>query len=462
MVAQIKNIYSGAITEAEPNFLESTDYGKKLAQSGWEYLPASQQSMGDVLKNLDLPEDTALKEFSKQEADLALQASKQPVDEATIREETMKRWQAEIDALNQIYAQQKREATQRGLGRLGVEAAIQARRGLFGSDFGAAQTAGVEAVNLEEQKAIDAEKAIKIASVMNKVNTDVLAEVEKKKAAKQAGADAYLTYLQGEAKAKRNLLSRSVKSFLNSGLEGTDQELKNLADKLGVSLDIIKEEYNLQKITGDTTKPVEVSQGAALVNPLTGKVIYSPQYKPEILSPLEERKKLLEIQKLQDDITLSTGGLDKQIKQAELQKKLQELSNLTVGQTPYQEERAYRTIQSVNELLDQVNNKTTGWGAFLLGKLPESEARNFASQLETLKANIAFNELTAMREASKTGGALGNVSDKESSLLTNALGALDQMQSPEQFKIQLNKIKDSVKRWQDAVNKYSNKEDFSW
>jgi hypothetical protein len=119
------------------------------------------------------------------------------------------------------------------------------------------------------------------------------------------------------------------------------------------------------------------------------------------------------------------------------------------GPSPYSQERATRTIQSVDELMGKVNRWTTGMGS-LLANIPETDATDFASELDTLKANIAFNELTAMREASKTGGALGAVSDAEMRLLQSALGSLNPRQSPENIKAQLQKIKESVHRWQEA------------
>lgn len=132
--------------------------------------------------------------------------------------------------------------------------------------------------------------------------------------------------------------------------------------------------------------------------------------------------------------------------------------------SPYQAERSYRTIQSIDELIPQISGNTTGWGAFFLGKLPQSEARTFNAQLDTLKSNIAFGELTAMREASKTGGALGQVSDREGQLLQSALGALDQLQSADQLKGQLEKIKASIQRWNNAIgaSTNSNMSDFAW
>lgn len=126
----------------------------------------------------------------------------------------------------------------------------------------------------------------------------------------------------------------------------------------------------------------------------------------------------------------------------------------------YTESMKERTLQSVDELMKQVNNFTTGFGILSKG-IPTSSARSFSGQLDTLKANIAFGELTAMREASKSGGALGQVSDREGKLLQSALGSLDQGQSPEQFKAQLEKIKNSINKWKQEVNNYASESGIS-
>jgi hypothetical protein len=117
------------------------------------------------------------------------------------------------------------------------------------------------------------------------------------------------------------------------------------------------------------------------------------------------------------------------------------------GQSPYAQERNLRNLQSVSELQKKVGPWTTGGGS-LLASIPATDARNFKAELDTLKANIAFGELTAMREASKTGGALGAVSEREMALLSAALGALDPGQSPSNFKAQLQKVADSIQRWE--------------
>lgn len=72
--------------------------------------------------------------------------------------------------------------------------------------------------------------------------------------------------------------------------------------------------------------------------------------------------------------------------------------------------------------------------------IPGSDAANAQAKLETLKSKVAFGVLQAMRDASKTGGALGAVSEKELMLLQNNLAALDKAQSFEEFQRSLDGI----------------------
>lgn len=74
--------------------------------------------------------------------------------------------------------------------------------------------------------------------------------------------------------------------------------------------------------------------------------------------------------------------------------------------------------------------------------IPGTDAANAHAKLETLKSQIAFSVLQAMRDASKTGGALGQVSERELDLLQNNLAALDTWQGDEQFKESLQQVID--------------------
>jgi hypothetical protein len=79
----------------------------------------------------------------------------------------------------------------------------------------------------------------------------------------------------------------------------------------------------------------------------------------------------------------------------------------------------------------------------LQGKLPNVPGMAGAdaqAQLETLKSQIGFSVLQAMRDASKTGGALGAVTEKELGFLQNNLATLDKAQSVEQARESLQAI----------------------
>jgi hypothetical protein len=83
-------------------------------------------------------------------------------------------------------------------------------------------------------------------------------------------------------------------------------------------------------------------------------------------------------------------------------------------------------------------------GDFLqkLGPASSQEAVNLATLLDPIRANVAFDRLQQMREASKTGGALGNVSNIELAQLQASAGSLAQRASPEILVKNLMKIEE--------------------
>lgn len=115
----------------------------------------------------------------------------------------------------------------------------------------------------------------------------------------------------------------------------------------------------------------------------------------------------------------------------------------------YTQEHNQRALDMTTDLLSHVNNMTAGAGS-LLAHIPGTQATDFAAKLDSLKANIGFNELAQMRAESKTGGALGQISDKEEKLLSAVLGSLDPRQSPQALTQQLTQVRDSIMRWQQA------------
>ncbi len=72
--------------------------------------------------------------------------------------------------------------------------------------------------------------------------------------------------------------------------------------------------------------------------------------------------------------------------------------------------------------------------------MPGGRAANVQAQLDNLTSQVGFSVLQAMRDASKTGGALGQVSDFENRQLQNNLAALSRAQSEDQFRAELRRV----------------------
>jgi hypothetical protein len=85
----------------------------------------------------------------------------------------------------------------------------------------------------------------------------------------------------------------------------------------------------------------------------------------------------------------------------------------------------------IAQALPMVSQWTTGYGA-VLSNWPATAARDFKGQIDTIVANLGFDELQEMRQNSPTGGALGQVAVQELDMLQKTKASLDQAQSPQQ------------------------------
>lgn len=100
-------------------------------------------------------------------------------------------------------------------------------------------------------------------------------------------------------------------------------------------------------------------------------------------------------------------------------------------------------VEDVNRAVDLINKDpalTTGFVGSLLKNVGGLSANNVSSLIDTIKANSAFDQLQAMRQASPTGGALGAVSDTENRMLQSAIGSLEQSQTPDQLVYNLRRV----------------------
>jgi hypothetical protein len=90
-------------------------------------------------------------------------------------------------------------------------------------------------------------------------------------------------------------------------------------------------------------------------------------------------------------------------------------------------------------------------GYALNSVIPGTDARELASKVDTIQANLAFDELEEMRKNSPTGGALGNVTEKELDLLKSAVSGLDPALGEEAFNKQVKLIQTHYDRFKKAL-----------
>ena len=94
---------------------------------------------------------------------------------------------------------------------------------------------------------------------------------------------------------------------------------------------------------------------------------------------------------------------------------------------------------------------TTAGLSGLLGNIPGTPGANLRATINTIKSNLAFDRLQAMRDASKTGGALGAVSEKELTLLQSSIASLDTSQSAAQLAENLQAVYNHYNRFIEAL-----------
>lgn len=101
-------------------------------------------------------------------------------------------------------------------------------------------------------------------------------------------------------------------------------------------------------------------------------------------------------------------------------------------------------IDSIDKAIDNAGFWTTGFIGNMGSYLPGTPQYDLAQTLGTIKANIGFDKLQEMRNNSPAGGALGQVSERENTLLQSTQGNIDQAQSQEQFVANLKRLRQEL------------------
>lgn len=101
-------------------------------------------------------------------------------------------------------------------------------------------------------------------------------------------------------------------------------------------------------------------------------------------------------------------------------------------------------LEDIQRAKQIINNDgmigSTGLIGGALQNVPGTDAYALQSKLKTIKANAGFDKLQQMRDASPTGGALGQVSEREIAFLQAAIGDLEQSQDKESLLYNLDRV----------------------
>jgi len=104
-------------------------------------------------------------------------------------------------------------------------------------------------------------------------------------------------------------------------------------------------------------------------------------------------------------------------------------------------------LGDIDKALEIISPLSTGAGS-VLKDLPIiggiTPAGQMESLLETIRANVGFDKLQAMRESSPTGGALGNVTERELAFLQAVFGSMRQDLSPENVRRNLTRLREHM------------------
>ena len=119
-------------------------------------------------------------------------------------------------------------------------------------------------------------------------------------------------------------------------------------------------------------------------------------------------------------------------------------------------ETANVAIHKVDEALADVGFFTTGMVGSALSNIKGTGAYDLNQVADTIKANIGFDTLQAMREASPTGGALGQIAVRELDFLQATLGSLAIGQSKEKLIKNLQAVKKHYNNWKNIYEQAQN------
>lgn len=341
--------------------------------------------------------------------------------------------------LQQLMTQQ--QAPQLSPVAAGVSSGIRRLGGLFGADTRTPQEK--QAAALQEQvKSIDLStpEGLMATARLYQGLGDMASASQFAQLAQQAKKEVrqqQITGLEaaGEEATRRAEAAREkqqLREALNTAREREDTDAVRALSSKSMS----PSEY----LTGQATKePVDKYKvvGNRIFDTSTGEYV-EPETVAELL-PLSSLKDAVTPESLVE--YAKTG--DKTVLKAKEEE--EEVSGDIVGQL-ISTDTVLETVDKALGLTDDY--WVAGYDIAKLIPLP-TDAKQMESYVNTLKANLAFDRLQKMRDASKTGGALGQVSNIELGLLQSSVATLDP--GSKNFKEQLATVRRQYENFRNSL-----------
>jgi hypothetical protein len=318
---------------------------------------------------------------------------------------------------------------------------------------GLAQAAGVD---IQDPAIKRATQLRQLAQDLDVTTTNGLAQYAQR--LQQAGFNAEAAQLGQAITARRQQETQSALTAMK-----TSRELQAYSreDKLQAELAALPEgatEEDILKVMRVYGDPKTVAAGLERSAVKKAEIEAKAQLereKAQLRADEKERDRAFkeEMIRLQASLRQSNSDVQRQLIQTRidaLNDKKQEKIDKQIAAAESAVGAADRIVGKVDEAIPLVSNFTTGFGS-VTTYIPGTPGANLRATIETIKANLGFDRLQQMRDASPTGGALGQVAVKELDALQASVSSLDLNQSSERLRNNLEQIKTHYSRWRQAA-----------
>lgn len=401
----------------------------------------------------------------------------QPVNEKAIRDQTRKRMQSSIDAINANYANLISQEKVQAQDRSGQTRALNARSGTIGSDFGQAAQEKTTQYNKQQQQYLVDQQNAQVTSVMQNIEDRASAEIQSRK---NEALGKYQMELgefdkaQEQARGDFALLAKSG-ADLNSFNPAQKAALFRQAGYDDTWGDLI---YNAMKPKNRIEYKFEkLADGRGLfygVDPLTGELVtkdVNVDLPPDWDMQIAPDGTILGYDKNTGEARVLSGkgefGKPEDSSDALLTPEQAEQLGVPYGTTkqgafgsvPGQSEKAQAAensltnINTVLGLIDTITNhpglKSATGTSRLRTAIPGSNARDFVAKFDQLKALLSLDNIKYLK-------GTGAISDAEQQLLANAASALRRDIGTDDFVAELDRLQGQLSTTQEKLQNVIN------